>query len=175
MPVSSTVNWACVSTHLSRTVIVPDNVNLNAFDNKLKIIFSHISRSTKIASGKGEHSTINCIRACSIVERKTLASSAVSVAKSVSSYVAWIRPASMREKSSNVLTNFSKRSPLRCTNSIRSRCFCGNGETVSASASSVGLNINVKGVRNSWETLLKNTVFARSISARASARWRSAS
>jgi hypothetical protein len=39
-----------------------------------------------------------------------------------------------------------------------------------ASASSVGPSISVSGVRNSWLTLLKNAVFARSISASASAR-----
>ena len=43
----------------------------------------------------------------------------------------------------------------------------------SRSASSIGPSISVSGVRNSWLTLLKNAVFARSSSASASARRRS--
>ena len=42
-----------------------------------------------------------------------------------------------------------------------------------ASASSIGPSISVSGVRNSWLTLEKNAVFARSISANACARRRS--
>ena len=57
----------------------------------------------------------------SIAERNTLASSAVSWARSVGSYEAWMRPASMREKSSSVLTSLSRRKELRCASSRRSR------------------------------------------------------
>jgi hypothetical protein len=46
-------------------------------------------------------------------EWKLLASSPVNVAKSVASYVAWARPASIREKSSSELTSFSRRKELR--------------------------------------------------------------
>ena len=44
-----------------------------------------------------------------------------------------------------------------------------------ASRFSIGPSINVNGVRNSWLTLLKNVVFARSMAASASARCRSSS
>ena len=44
-----------------------------------------------------------------------------------------------------------------------------------ASSSSTGPSINVSGVRNSWLTLLKNAVFARSSSAKASSRFFSSS
>ena len=47
--------------------------------------------------------------------------------------------------------------------------------SVAASSSSSGPSISVSGVRNSWLTLLKNAVLARSISASASARARSCS
>ena len=49
-----------------------------------------------------------------MAERKTLASSAVSAARSVGSKRPATRPASMREKSSSVLTSLSSRSALRC-------------------------------------------------------------
>ena len=51
----------------------------------------------------------------------------------------------------------------------------GSGSSASARASSTGPSIRVSGVRNSWLTFEKNAVFARSISASASARRRSAS
>ena len=57
----------------------------------------------------------------STAERKTLASSAVKAARSVGSYDASMRPASMREKSSSVLTSLSRRSALRWASSRRSR------------------------------------------------------
>ena len=73
----------------------------------------------------------------------------------------------MREKSSSVLTSLSSRSSLRWTASSSSPCSARSGD---ASASSVGPSISVSGVRNSWLTLLKNAVLARSSSASASAR-----
>ena len=73
----------------------------------------------------------------------------------------------MREKSSRVFTSLSSRSSLRCTVSSSSPRSAPSGD---ASASSVGPSISVSGVRNSWLTLLKNAVLARSSSASASAR-----
>ncbi len=77
-----------------------------------------------------------------------LASSPVSALRSVGSYDASTRPASMREKSSSVLTSFERRSAFRCTNDQRSR---SSGDSVPAppSASSAGPSIKVSGVRNS--------------------------
>src|SRR6185437_11069111 len=73
----------------------------------------------------------------------------------------------MREKSRRVLTSLRRRSELRCATSSRSRSPAGKSEP--ASASSSGPSIKVSGVRNSWLTLEKNAVLARSISASASA------
>ena len=78
----------------------------------------------------------------------------------------------MREKSSSVLTSRSMRWPLRCTVFRAAPDSDWPGE---ARASSVGPSINVSGVRNSWLTLEKNAVLARSSWARSSARWRAAS
>ena len=134
-----------------------------------------MSRSTKTGSGSGGQSTTSRSPAFSQADRKLLASSAVSAARSVGSYDARTRPASIREKSSSVLTSFSSRRPLRWAVSSRSRWPGGSGSSASASASSTGPSIRVSGVRNSWLTFEKNAVFARSISASASARRRSAS
>ncbi len=99
--------------------------------------------------------------------RNWLARSAVSRDRSVSRYEASTRPASMREKSSSELASLSRRSWLRWTISsgepLRAR-------PADASASSVGPIISASGVRNSWLTLEKKTVLARSISASASVR-----
>ena len=76
----------------------------------------------------------------------------------------------MRENSSSVLTSLSSRSALRRT---ASSLLAGLrvGERIGrAEQSSSGPSISVSGVRNSWLTLLKKAVFARSSSASASAR-----
>ena len=49
-----------------------------------------------------------------------------------------MRPASMREKSSNVFTSRSRRRALRCATSCRSRCTGANGVAASARPSSSG-------------------------------------
>ena len=46
IPVSRTRSSTCVSVAASATPIEPWNVNLNAFESRLRTIFSHISRST---------------------------------------------------------------------------------------------------------------------------------
>ena len=153
----------------------PSRVNLKALETRFRTTFSHMSRSTKTGSGRGGQSTTSRSPAFSQADRKLLASSAVSTARSVGSYDARARPASIREKSSRVLTSFSSRSPLRWAVSSRSRWPGGSGSSASARASSTGPSIRVSGVRNSWLTFEKNAVFARSISASASARRRSAS
>ena len=82
-------------------------------------------------------------------------------------------PPPMREKSSSVLTSFSRRRLLRWATSNRS---CArDGSRSSAKMSSIGPSIKVSGVRNSCETFEKKAVLARSISASASARRRSSS
>ena len=69
----------------ARRAMRPSNVNLNAFDSRLRTIFSHISRSTNTGSGSGGQSTSNRRPPRSIAERKVLARSAVSAARSVGS------------------------------------------------------------------------------------------
>ena len=56
-----------------------------------------------------------------MAERNTLASSAVTPARSTGSKLASMRPASMREKSSSVFTSFSSRRLLRCAMSSARR------------------------------------------------------
>ena len=145
-------------------------MNLKAFESRLRTIFSHISRSTYTGSEQGGQSTISRRPARSHAERKLLARSAVNVARSVGSKTARTRPASMREKSSSVFTSLRSRSPLRLTTPAG----CGGGRQIgagcAASRSSTGPSIRVSGVRNSWLTLEKNAVLARSSSASASAR-----
>ena len=89
--------------------MAPSSVNLKAFESRLRTTFSHISRSTATGSSSGGQSTVKVRPALSIVDRKTLAMSAVSVPRSTGSWCACRRPASMREKSSRVLTSFSRR------------------------------------------------------------------
>ncbi len=95
--------------------MLPSNVNLSALDSRLKTIFSHMSRSTRTGRSSGAQSTWNASPADSTADRKTAARSAVNASSSVDSKVASVRPASIREKSSRVLTSFSNRTALRCT------------------------------------------------------------
>ena len=111
-----------------------------------------------------------------MAERKTLARSQVSAARSVGWKFGCTRAASIREKSSNVLTSLSKRRLLRCATDRSSRTASGTSAGLQARrASCKGPSINVSGVRNSWLTFEKKVVFARSSSASASTRFRSSS
>ena len=110
-----------------------------------------------------------------MAERKTLASSAVSAARSVGSYEASHAPRlDAREVQQRVdqLEQPAARcgAPAPAAPGPRRA-----GRWPPASVSSSGPSISVSGVRNSWLTLEKNAVFARSISASASARCRSSS
>ena len=91
----------------------PSKVNFNALESRLKTTFSHISRSRYTGWSSGGQSTVKVRPARSIAERKTLASSAVTDARSAGSNWACMRPAWMREKSSSVLTSLASRKPLR--------------------------------------------------------------
>jgi hypothetical protein len=170
VPVSRTVSTASVPSTRCQTVTFPSKVNFRALDIRLRTIRSHMSRSTGTGAGSGGQSTRRVSPAFSAAERNMLTRSAVTAARSTGSYDAVSRPDSRREKSSSVLTSLSRRSALRWTSSVRSRCAGGSGASVSARASSHGPSMSVSGVRNSWETLEKNVVLAASSSARASAR-----
>ena len=78
----------------------------------------------------------------------------------------------MREKSSSVLTSLSRRTLLRCATAASARASSASSAAGLSNSSSSGLIISVSGVRNSWLTLEKNAVLARSSSASASARRR---
>ena len=81
----------------------------------------------------------------------------------------------MREKSSNVFTSRNSLSPLRLTTSSWPLAAGVNSVPLRESSSSTGPSMSVSGVRNSWLTLLKKAVFARSNSAKTSVRRRSSS
>ncbi len=175
VPVSLTQSTALAPSRRSATAISPSNVYLKALDSRLRTIFSHMSRSTNTGAESGGQSSTRRIPAASTAARKTLASSAVKAARSVGWYRARTRPASMREKSSRVLTSLRRRRPLRLTTSSSCLTAGGSSQEPRPSRSSTGPSISVSGVRNSWLTLEKNTVLARSIAASASARLRSSS
>ena len=147
---------------------------LEGVGDEIENDFLHMSRSTQTGSASGGQSTTSRSPVFSITARNSPTRPSVKVARSTGSYEVWTRPASIREKSSSVLTSRMSRSPLRCATTRSSR-LCGKASAGDASACSSGPNINVRGVRNSWLTFEKNAVFARSISASASARLRSSS
>ena len=101
----------------SATRISPSNVNLNAFDSRLRTIFSHIVAVDvdRLAAAAGSRPSSRR-PARSTAERKTLGELGGERGE-IGRLVARpaTRPASMREKSSSVLTSLSSRSALRCT------------------------------------------------------------
>ncbi len=111
----------------------------------------------------------------SIAERKTLASSAVNAPRSVGSYTASM-PAGLDAREIEQRVDQLEQ-PQAVAVDHRERLALAALELAGAraAASSSGPSISVSGVRNSWLTLLKNAVLARSSSASASARWRSSS
>ncbi len=167
-PVSATTSSMSAPALASVSLTPPASVNLKALESRFSTIFSQIARSTATGASSGSMPTSRESPALSKAERKFEASSAVNAPRSVGSNRAVARPASAREKSSSVLTRRISRSPLRCTISRR-------GSPPCRMASSSGPSISVSGVRNSWLTLEKNAVLARSISARAATRLRSSS
>ena len=147
-------------TGRSVTAISPSNVNLNAFDSRLRTIFSTCRGRRRPARRAARSRRRARARRCSTAERNTLARSAVSCGE-VGRLVAALRrgPASMREKSSSVLTSLSSRRPFRCTTASGSRSLRRSASVGARAASSSGPSMRVSGVRNSWLTLLKNAVF----------------
>ena len=169
-PVSLTLNSAMSPVRRSDTVMAPSKVNFKAFESRLRRMRSHIARSTNTGSARSV-STVKRRPALSIAERRLLAMSRVSAPRSVAANVASLRPASRRENSSSVLTSLSSRNALRRA-VVASSAWRSSPARVSSSS---GPSISVSGVRNSWLTFEKKTVFARSISASISMRCRSSS
>ncbi len=168
MPVSDTRSTACPPSARSVTPMEPSKVNFSALLSRLRTTFSHMSRSMWTGPGSAGQSTSKSRPARSTAERKTLASSAVTAARSTGSKRARIRPASMREKSSRVLTSLPMRSALRRMTSSSPPTLSPAPASCPRSSSS-GPVIRVSGVRNSWLMLEKNAVLARSSSASSSA------
>ena len=110
---SATRSTACPSSSRSDTLTVPSKVNFSALLSRLKTTFSHISRSMYTGALSGGQSTQKRIPARSMADWKTLASSVVKAPRSSGSKLACIRPASILEKSSRVLTSLPSRRPLR--------------------------------------------------------------
>ncbi len=135
-------------------------------------IFSTISGSASMVWSPSSISTRSARPERSVAARKTAADSRTTRARSTGLKCAVARPASTREKSSSALTRRSIRSAPRWAIAIRSCWAAGAG---SSSASASGPSISISGVRNSCETLAKNSVLDRSSSISASARACSAS
>ena len=128
-----------------------------------------MSASASIVAPSAGASTTSSSPERSVAELNTAAVSCASRPRSTGAKLAVTRPDSKRERSSSALTSRSSRSALRWATSIRSRWTAGSGSG-SASASPSGPSMSVSGVRNSCETLEKNSVLARSSSASSSAR-----
>ena len=83
MPVSATASSIRWPRSCSVTAIDPSNVNLNAFESRLRTIFSHMSRSTNAGSPSGAQVTRSSTPARSTAARKPLARSFVIAVRSV--------------------------------------------------------------------------------------------
>ena len=143
-------------------VIEPLNVNLNAFDSRLRTIFSHMSRSTNTGSGSGGQSTIEIAAPhAPIADRNALARSAVTRARSVGSNdardAAGLDPREIEQRV-HQLQQTLRIAMDRC----RDRRPAAR-RPASRRLPRSGPSSSVSGVRNSWLTLLKNAVFARSM------------
>ena len=174
-PVSATTSSTRSPAARSVRVTPPRSVNFRALDSRLRTIFSHMSGSTWAGRSRGGHSTVNESPARSMAGAKDEAMSRVRRARSTRTVSARSRPPSMRAKSSMSSTRRRSRRALRRITSSRAAWIGGRVSRSSFRLSSAGPRIRVSGVRNSWLTLEKNSVFARSSSARDSARRRSAS
>ena len=160
----------------ARRIVAAASVNLKAFDSRLRTIFSHISRSTK--TGAGERRTVDVEAQAGLFdERRAEGAGQVAGERRQSRSASnWrCRPSGLDAREVEQRVDQLQQPQLRCGATSSSvgaaRGVCGDR----ARASSSGPSISVSGVRNSWLTLLKNAVLARSSSASASARRRSSS
>ena len=158
-----------------RTQMRPAKVNFRALESRLVTTFSQWSGSSRTGRGSGGQSTSRASPPRSTAARKPLATAVVRAARSTGCSAVVALPASTLEKVSRSSTSLRSRCDPRSAVSTRSRCTAGSGASSSATASPSGPSMSVSGVRNSWLTLVKNTVLARSSSASASARARSSS
>ena len=121
VPVSRTVSRTAVADHSQRNLDLALEGELEGVGEEVQHdLLPHLAVDVdRLRERRAIDDQLSPAR--STAERKTLASSAVRVERSVGSNEAWMRPASIREKSSSVLTSLSSRSALRCASSSRSR------------------------------------------------------
>ena len=160
----------------SVTAISPSKVNLKALESRLRTIFSHMSRSTKTGSASGGQSTVSRSPARShgrAEDAGQLGGEGGEVGRLVR------RPDPARLDAGEVQQRVDQpQQPqavavddLELARGGRRQVGCGCGPA----GPRPGRASSVSGVRNSWLTLEKNAVLARSSSASASARCRSSS
>ena len=108
------------------TAIFPSKVNLNAFEIRFKTIFSHMSWSTKTGWDSGGPETSSGRPPARWPSEKHWPDCGPT--RQVGGRNDRLaRPASIREKSSSVLTSFVRRRALRCTSNQRSASAGGSG------------------------------------------------
>ena len=130
-------------------------------------LLPHLAVDVDRGSAAGDIRRSACRPARSVADRNALARSAVSAAE-VGRFEPRAHPSGFDAREIQQRVHQLEQPQLVAVN--RLQILAAQRASGDASASSVGPSINVSGVRNSWLTLLKNAVLARSSSASASAR-----
>ncbi len=143
----------------SNTVISPPGwVYLMALDIMLTRILSRLSRSIHtFSSGCPEWSNVSVIFLSAACGLNMSTSSPTKAVRSVLRHNRRMPPFSILRRSSSWLMSESMRWPLRC---ITRSFSLTAGENGSRSRDSRGVSISVIGERMSWETSMKNFIFA---------------
>ena len=152
----------------------PSSVNLSAFESRLRTIFSHMSRSTNSGSSSGSQSTVK-LRPARLHRGAKVAREVARERGEVRRLVRRAARGPPRCARSRAASSRASGGAPRCGAQARARRAASAACRSRRAAASSGPSISVSGVRNSWLTFEKNVVFARSSSASASARLRSAS
>ncbi len=145
-----------------------------ALDTRFVTIVDHIARSTATVIGASGISTVKSRPACSAAARNMLATSARSVGQvgglPVRVQGAGLRPGEVQQRVHHRAQAF--RGPHRRLQ-VLLLCYGRSADTASRFCS--GASSTVSGVRSSWLTFWKNSIFARSRSASIDDRSRSTS
>ena len=155
----------------NRDAIPPSNVCLNAFESRLRTIFSHMSAID-------EHRWASGGRRCELearpFERRAKAGESVVYAAEVGRLEHGLDAPGLDAGEVEERVDELEQ-PMRVAMDQFERARDCAASSPGPRRSSAGPRISVSGVRSSWLTLEKKSVFARSSSARLSARRRSAS